>query len=128
MKYLLLFLCLLPGVGTMGIVSARAQQVTVAADGSGDFRTIQAAVNSLPAEATKLRTVYIKNGTYREKVLLDGKRLVRLKGQSEKGVVLTYSQARDANVRLLCTDDQPAQCVSSTGALVFLYGGEAVVG
>ena len=80
----------------MGIVSARAQQVTVAADGSGDFRTIQAAVNSLPAEAAALRTVYIKNGTYREKVLLDGKRLVRLKGQSEKGVVLTYSQARDA--------------------------------
>lgn len=80
----------------MGIDSARAQQVTVAADGSGDFRTIQAAVNSLPDEAAALRTVYIKNGTYREKVRLDGKRLVRLKGQSEKGVVLTYSQARDA--------------------------------
>ncbi|MBR7950130.1 pectate lyase [Microvirga sp. STR05] len=79
----------------MGIFSARAQQVTVAADGSGEFRTIQAALNSLPNEAAKPRTVYIKNGTYREKVMLDGKQKITLKGQSEKGVVLTYAQARD---------------------------------
>ena len=49
-------------------------------------------------------------------------------GAGSTTTVTAYSQARDANVRLLCTDDQPAQCVSSTGALVFLYGGEAVVG
>ncbi|WP_211617680.1 pectate lyase [Hymenobacter psychrotolerans] len=79
----------------MGIFSARAQQVTVAADGSGQFRTIQAALNSLPNEAARPRTVYIKNGTYREKVMLDGKQNITLKGQSEKGVVLTYAQARD---------------------------------
>lgn len=96
MKYLLLLLVLLFGACYPGRGACVPRQVTVAADGSGDFQTIQAALNSLPAEATKLRTVYIKNGIYREKVLLDGKRLVRLKGQSEKGVVLTYSQARDA--------------------------------
>ena len=96
MKRILIFLCLLVGVGEMGILTARAQQVTVAADGSGNFRTIQAAINSLPNEAATMRTVFIKNGTYSEKVLLDGKRNVRLKGQSEKGVVLTYAQSRDA--------------------------------
>ncbi|WP_236705130.1 pectate lyase [Hymenobacter sp. AT01-02] len=79
-----------------GNLIGRAQQVTVSADGSGNFRTIQAAINSLPNEATKPRTVYIKNGTYREKVLLDGKQNIILKGQSEKGVVLTFAQARDA--------------------------------
>ncbi|WP_259404307.1 pectate lyase [Hymenobacter sp. HSC-4F20] len=96
MKRVLILLFLLAGVGEMGILSARAQQVTVSADGSGQFRTIQAAINSLPNEAAKPRTVYIKNGTYREKVFLDGKQNIILKGQSEQGVVLTSAQARDA--------------------------------
>ncbi|UOQ82549.1 MULTISPECIES: pectate lyase [Hymenobacter] len=95
MKNIVKLLLLLVGVGEMGIESARAQQVTVAADGSGQFRTIQAALNSLPNEAAKPRTVYIKDGTYREKVFVDGKQNIILKGQSEKGVVLTYPQARD---------------------------------
>ncbi|WBO85465.1 pectate lyase [Hymenobacter yonginensis] len=80
----------------MGIFTAQAQQITVAADGSGQFRTIQAAINSLPDQASQPRTVYIKNGTYKEKVRLDNKQRVILKGQSEKGVVLTYAQSRDA--------------------------------
>ncbi|WP_222840603.1 pectate lyase [Hymenobacter sp. BT190] len=80
----------------MGILTAQAQQTTVAADGSGQFRTIQAALNSLPNEASQPRTVYIKNGTYKEKVFIDNKQNIILKGQSEKGVVLTYAQSRDA--------------------------------
>ncbi|WP_201978315.1 pectinesterase family protein [Hymenobacter rubidus] len=83
---LLLGFCLLP---------ARAQTVTVAPDGSGNYRTIQEAINSLPDAASKPRTVLIKNGTYREKVYIDGKANLVLKGQSEAGVVLTYPQARD---------------------------------
>ena len=94
MKTTLLALLLLPGLPT-----ARAQSApvaTVAADGSGQFRTIQAAVNSLPNAAAKPRTVFIKNGVYNEKVFIDGKANIVLKGQSEKGVVLTFPQARDA--------------------------------
>ncbi|UOR06656.1 pectate lyase [Hymenobacter aerilatus] len=75
---------------------ANAPTVRVAQDGSGDFRTIQAALNSLSAHADQQRVVYIKNGTYPEKVYLDGKDHVTLLGQSEKGVVITISQARDA--------------------------------
>ena len=96
MKKTLQLLLLLLGLGKVGLETTRAQQVTVATDGSGSFRTIQAALNSLPAEAAKPRTVFIKNGVYNEKVLLDGKANIILRGQSEKGVVLTYSQARDA--------------------------------
>ena len=94
MKTTLLALLLLPG-----LPAARAQSApvaTVAADGSGQFRTIQAAVNSLPNAAAKPRTVFIKNGVYNEKVFIDGKANIVLKGQSEKGVVLTFPQARDA--------------------------------
>ena len=88
----LLLALLLPGPG---LRPARAQTVTVAPDGSGQFRTIQAAINSLPDAATKPRTVFLKNGTYREKIYLDGKARLVLKGESEKGVILTYPQARD---------------------------------
>ena len=95
MKTLRLLLLLL-GLGQLGLGTTRAQQATVALDGSGNFRTIQAAINSLPNEASKPRTVFIKNGTYREKLFIDGKANIVLKGQSEKGVVLTYAQARDA--------------------------------
>jgi len=96
MQRFLILLLLVLGIGKMGILTVQAEQVTVAADGSGNFRTIQAAVNSLSNEATRQRVVFIKNGTYREKVFLDGKSHVTLKGQSEKGVILTYAQARDA--------------------------------
>ncbi|GAA4353284.1 hypothetical protein GCM10023185_13790 [Hymenobacter saemangeumensis] len=96
MKFTLQLLVLLVGLGKVGLGTTRAQQVTVATDGSGSFRTIQAALNSLPNAAAKPRTVYIKNGTYREKVLIDGKSNIILKGQSEKGVVLTLALAREA--------------------------------
>lgn len=49
-------------------------------------------------------------------------------GSGSTTTVTAYSQARGSDVRMLCTDDQPVRCVSSTGALVFLYGGEALVG
>ena len=91
---------LMTGMGT-----ACAQTVTVAPDGSGNFRTIQEAVNSLPDMAPKPRTVFIKNGTYREKVYIDGKSNLVLKGQSEAGVILIYPQARDM---WLCGPDAKA--------------------
>jgi PelA/Pel-15E family pectate lyase len=96
MKRTLQRLLLLLGLSRAGLGAPRPQQVTVALDGSGDFRSIQAALNSLPNEAAQPRTVFIKNGVYNEKVFIDGKANIVLKGQSEKGVVLTYSQARDA--------------------------------
>ncbi|MCC2548051.1 pectate lyase [Hymenobacter sp. BT175] len=87
-----LMLLLTGGLG--GVFSAAtAQQVTVAADGSGKFRTIQQAVASLPDHAEQQRVILIKNGTYKEKVVIDGKDHLTLRGQSEKGVVITISQA-----------------------------------
>src|SRR6185437_65927 len=40
--------------------------ITVAADGSGDYRTAQAAFDACPPHST----IYIKGGVYREKLLL----------------------------------------------------------
>lgn len=43
-----------------------------------------------------------------------------------QGIRITaWSQARGQDVALRCTGAQPVKCVSSTGALVYLYGGTA---
>ena len=47
--------------------------VVVSADSKDDFRTVQAALNNLPAYAAQPRTSLIKNGTYLEKITIDGK-------------------------------------------------------
>ncbi|GAA4381464.1 pectate lyase [Hymenobacter koreensis] len=97
---------LLLAVGIWGNASfANAQQVSVAADGSGQFRTIQAAIASLPDHAAQQRVITIKNGTYREQVFIDGKDHITLRGQSEKGTVLTFALARDAYRCAGNTDD-----------------------
>ncbi|WP_286130516.1 pectate lyase [Solirubrum puertoriconensis] len=92
LRLLILVLGLAGGI----ICRAVARQITVAADGSGMFRTVQEAINSLPAHASKQRVIFIKNGTYREQVFIDGKDHITLKGESEKGSIISFALARDA--------------------------------
>lgn len=74
-----------------------ARQIVVAPDGSGDFKTIQAAIESVsPADSSGTqRVIFIKNGVYREKLFIDKRHFLTLRGQSEKGVQIVFSQARD---------------------------------
>ena len=67
-------------------------EVVVAADGSGDYRTVQAAFDAVPANNTKEITIYIKKGVYREKLQLDSTRNhVTLVGEDAAGTILTYA-------------------------------------
>ena len=70
------------------------KQITVAPDGSGDFRFIQEAINSLPAAAKEQRVILIKNGTYKEKIFID-KDFITLKGEDPEKTIVTIAQARD---------------------------------
>ena len=47
-----------------------ATQITVDQSGHGDFTSIQEAINATKAFPEKDITIYIKNGTYREKVTI----------------------------------------------------------
>ena len=62
-RCVLLFLLLLSA-------AARAQtyDAVVAQDGTGAYRTVQAAINAAPTGRTAVYTIFIKNGKYREKV------------------------------------------------------------
>ncbi|XP_004303759.1 PREDICTED: pectinesterase 3 [Fragaria vesca subsp. vesca] len=45
--------------------------VTVAQDGTGDFKTIQEAVNAVPKKNLTRFVIYVKQGTYLENVIMD---------------------------------------------------------
>jgi pectinesterase len=69
-----------PAVGLLiaGILYAppasAATTLTVAADGSGNYTTVQAAVNAAPANSTSVVTINIKAGTYRGTVNIPSNR------------------------------------------------------
>ncbi|MBW4888302.1 pectin esterase [Mucilaginibacter sp. HMF5004] len=67
------------------------KKIVVDQNGGGDFKTVQAAFDAIPAHNTSRVVIYVKNGTYHEKLRLDsGKNFVELKGESGSGTILTY--------------------------------------
>ncbi|WP_353132865.1 pectinesterase family protein [Pseudopedobacter sp.] len=63
----------------------------VDAKGEGDFKTVQEAINAVPDFRKNTTTIFIKNGIYKEKLVLPGsKRNVRFIGESVKHTVITY--------------------------------------
>ena len=71
---------------------APTQKFTVAADGSGNYRTVQAALDAVPAGNSNEIIIYIKSGVYAEKLLLDSTRNhVTLVGEAAATTILTYN-------------------------------------
>ncbi len=78
---------------TSGVIISKSQSKTivVAQDGSGNFSTVQAAFNSIPENNKNGMTVFIKNGTYKEKLYLDStKQFVTIVGENKFKTILTY--------------------------------------
>src|SRR5262249_38087299 len=71
---------------------AHAQyDIVVAKDGSGNYTTVQAAVNAAPSNSSTRTTIYIKNGSYYEVITVPtNKTNLTFIGQSVTGTVLTY--------------------------------------
>src|SRR5262245_16942673 len=68
--------------------------ITVAADGSADFKTVQAAVASIPRTNQERIVVFIKDSVYHEKVRVDAP-FVTLRGQSRAGTRIEFPQLND---------------------------------
>ncbi|WP_201984207.1 pectinesterase family protein [Hymenobacter rubidus] len=70
---------------------AQTKQIVVAQDGSGAFRTVQAALDAVPKNSRVLTTIVIKKGIYKEKLNLAKKQnFVRLVGEDANTTILTY--------------------------------------
>jgi pectinesterase len=90
MKYLFAGLFFLCGL------SVNAQQVykphlTVALDGSGDYKSIQEAIDAVRAYSPEHITIFIKNGVYKEKVTIPAwVTNLSIIGESKENTIITY--------------------------------------
>ncbi|WP_435361738.1 pectinesterase family protein [Haloarchaeobius sp. DFWS5] len=73
----------------------RDPDIVVAKDGSGDYETVQAAIDSLPADDFEENQVYIEEGVYEEKLELGGKLDVTILGAGPEKTILTYDDHAD---------------------------------
>src|SRR5580698_1938673 len=73
---------------------AQVTRVVVDASGHGDYRTIQEAINSLPDDAPAPRVIFIRKGTYREKVFIEKNNLL-IEGEDKDQTILSFALARD---------------------------------
>lgn len=76
--------------------SSRPENVAavVAQDGSGDYTTVQQAINSLPNNSTTRQVILIKPGTYYEKLSIpSNKPFVTLVGEDAATTILTYDNS-----------------------------------
>lgn len=66
-------------------------EITVAKDGSGDYTSIQKAINNAKAFPEKTITIHVKNGIYKEKVKIHewNPNLVII-GESKENTIITY--------------------------------------
>ncbi len=79
-------------------VASYPTKFTVAKDGTGDFKTIQEAVNSFRDHSQERVTLYVKNGIYAEKLVIPSwKPNIHLIGESREGVIITGSDYSGKN-------------------------------
>ena len=72
-------------------VQAQVFDMVVAKDGSSRYSTIQSALERIPLNNAERKLIFVKNGTYNEKVwLYANKPNVSIIGESEGGVVISW--------------------------------------
>jgi pectinesterase len=73
---------------------SQTKKIVVDINGKGDFKSIQAAINSLSDSSATARIIFIKNGTYNEKIFIQKHNIV-LEGEDRDKTIITKDIARD---------------------------------
>lgn len=76
---------------TFTLQAAVKPDFIVGPDGSGNFKTVQEAINAVPDFRKQATVIFIKKGVYKEKLVLPAsKQMVRFIGESRDETILTY--------------------------------------
>ncbi len=76
----------------LSVTVSGQDKVVVAIDGSGDYTTIQEALNHCKAFRDYEQVIFIKDGIYHEKVFIDSFLTnIKLVGESKENTIITYS-------------------------------------
>jgi pectinesterase len=70
---------------------ATTTRVVVAGDGTGDFNTVQGALDFAPERSSRRLTVFVRNGRYEEIVYFRNKSQVTIVGEDRDKVVVFYA-------------------------------------
>ena len=81
-----------------------AKRLVVSADGTGDFNTVQGALDFVPDHSQRRTMIYVRNGLYEEIVYVRNKENLTLLGESQEKTVVRYANnevfnPHPANVR-----------------------------
>lgn len=77
---------------SFGLNAQVAYELFVASDGTGEFTSIQSAIDATKAFPDQRVTIHVKNGVYNEKVLVySWNNLLTIKGESQEGTIITYN-------------------------------------
>jgi len=97
-KYLFVIILMFPSLPVL----CQERRIVVAADGTGEFTSVQEAVNSIRAYMADTTFMFIKNGTYREKVVIPSwVTNLFMKGESVENTIITWND--HANIRNMGT-------------------------
>ena len=78
--------------------AANATALTVAADGTGDFTTVQGAVDFVPVNNPQRVVITVRKGTYLEQVYVGANRpLVTVRGEDRAQSIITYPNNNNLN-------------------------------
>jgi pectin methylesterase-like acyl-CoA thioesterase len=79
-------------------IVAFGYDAVVAKDGTGDYTTVQAALNGAPTGRTMPWVIFIKNGIYYEKdTVPSNKPFMQLIGESVSGTIITFDAGASVN-------------------------------
>lgn len=87
------YLCSLVGE-TISLTPERPFDLIVAQDGTGDYTTINQAIEAAPDNGERT-VIFVRNGTYNEKVFIGNRwqssnKIISIIGESKEGVVITW--------------------------------------
>jgi len=81
--------------------SPSSTKLVVSKDGSGDFNTVQGALDFVPDNPTRRITIFVKNGHYEEIVFFHGKSNLTILGEDRQKVQIGYGNNSRFNSPLL---------------------------
>lgn len=100
-------------------VACAQKKIIVAKDGSGQYNSVQAALDAVPTPNTKPVTIFIKKGTYKEVVTVDARKpFISLVGEDKENTIITFDN--HAGTRLPNGDTLNTWTCSS----VFIYAND----
>ncbi len=75
-----------------------AMELTVSADGKGEFCTVQGAIDAVPDPNTQPVTIYVHKGTYTETVYVKStKPFITVRGEDRNDTVIQYADNQNLN-------------------------------